>query len=127
MQKHGVVVATDALFLSDAFKRLIDRADGVEVVGEAAHLATLLTIIKATRAQWALLFLPSETSRAPIVDTLLAEAPWLRVLVVSRNGAEVSMHWMETHDRVLPISTAEELVDMLASETQLGALHQVEE
>jgi DNA-binding NarL/FixJ family response regulator len=120
VKPHRIVLAKNARFLSETFKRIIRKTDGIEVVGETADLRLLPSVAEAKKAEWVILFRPLTASLPAILTSLFSAAHSVRVLVVARDGSEITMHWMTAHEQVMqimPISTQEELIDLIRSLT----------
>jgi hypothetical protein len=117
MKPYRVVLTKDARFLSDTFKRLIQKTDGVDVVGETEDLTSLPSLVEVTKADWVILFQRRTSSTHSNVELLLSKAPWIRVLTVAMDGSEVRMSWMTMHNRFCSVSSVEELISILTSDT----------
>lgn len=96
---------------SRAIKANLARQSGVEVIA-AAPCDGLELLLLLRRTEPEVLVIESEPSRAPaLCDVAFGEYPHLRILAVSPDGRNVSLHWLKAESRIVSASALEEIAD----------------
>lgn len=87
------------------------RQPDVEVIAAAPCKGLeLLLLLRKTEPE--VLVIESEPSRAPgLCDLVFGEYPHLRILAVSPDGRNVSLHWLKAESRIVQVSELGDISD----------------
>lgn len=112
-QTRRIILTNGARLLLEMLKRAIDKASGLQVVGEITDLARLPSVIEQTGAQWVIMAFPPEGEMPEMAESLLTAYPSVRIMAVATDGSQVTMKWLESHERTLDGLSLDELIAVL--------------
>lgn len=112
---HRVVLANDSLLLRGMLKRVFSRVPNLEVVGEIADLAKLLTLVESTDPEWAIVPLSPDGSMPDIIDTALKKHSSVHFLGMTTDGSRARMKRIGCRERHLGSLSLKKLIAILTN------------
>jgi DNA-binding NarL/FixJ family response regulator len=116
MSDHRIILADGSRLMREMLKRIFDKADDLEVVGEVTDIKNLPQIIREKQAQWVILSISPDEKAPKWIDAMISEQPNLRVLSVSNDGSEIKIKWHEPHEKRIRGISLEDLITLLQEE-----------
>jgi chemotaxis response regulator CheB len=113
-----IVLAEDAPLLHAMLKRILDKAENVEVVQELHKLDQPPDVLEGARPDWLVLSLSSGEDLPGWVDAYLAQHPNVGILVVAADRGSIRLKWCERHERQLDDPSLGELIHILKGHPQ---------
>jgi hypothetical protein len=118
-----ILLANGSRLLRDVVKRVIEKSDGLEVVGEIAEFGRLAVAIETTKPDWVIYFLSPGSTLPAFIETLMNKNPSMRILEIFVNGGQVKIEWLGLREKQLDNSSLESLTDLLRSNLLDGERH----
>jgi chemotaxis response regulator CheB len=116
MKIRRILLVTEPRLLREMVERVIDKAPGLQVVGEVDNMDNLIPMIEETGADWLVVFLAPD-ERLPVgVQEVLTSHPSVRVLAIASDGSQIEMNWVEFHAKALDRLNLDELLSVLSNE-----------
>jgi chemotaxis response regulator CheB len=116
MKIRRILLVTEPRLLREMVERVIEKAPGLQVVGEIDDMTDLVPMIEETGADWLVVFLAPDEELPAGVQELLTSHPSVRVLVFASDGSQIEMKWVEFHAKALDRINLEELISVLSNE-----------
>lgn len=113
MQLSQVVLANEPRLLRGMLKRVIAKAPGLQVVGEATDPAKLSSMIRQTGARWVIVSLWPEGLLPGSLEALLAEHASVSILGVAADGSQARIKRHESPEEVLHSLSLARLIAIL--------------
>jgi chemotaxis response regulator CheB len=116
MKIRRILLLTEPRLLREMVERVIDKAPGLQVVGEVDNMDNLIPMIEETGTDWLVVFLAPD-ERLPVgVQDVLTSHPSVRVLAIASDGSQIEMNWLEFHAKALDRLNLDELLSVLSNE-----------
>ena len=116
MAEHRIILADGSRLLREMLKRIFEKSDDLEVVGEVTDIKNLPHLIREKKAQWVILSTPPEESVPRWIETIISEQPEVRFLSVSNDGSEIKIKWYEPHEKIIKGLSLQDLITILQEE-----------
>jgi DNA-binding NarL/FixJ family response regulator len=116
MAEHRIILADGSRLLREMLKRIFEKSDDLEVVGEVTDIKNLPHLIREKKAQWVILSTPPEESVPRWIETIISEQPEVRFLSVSNDGSEIKIKWYEPHEKIIKGLSLQDLITILQAE-----------
>jgi chemotaxis response regulator CheB len=116
MKIRRILLVTEPRLLREMVERVIEKAPGLEVVGEIDNMADLVPMIEETGADWLVVFLPPDEQLPVGFQEILTTHPSIRVLAFASDGSQIEMKWVEFHAKALDRINLDELISVLSNE-----------
>jgi DNA-binding NarL/FixJ family response regulator len=113
MSTQMIVLVNESRLLRGILKRAIERDPDLHVVTEVDDYTKVSSVIENADIDWIVLALHPQESIPDVIDVVLRDQPDLRCLVMSTDGSQVQMRWIETHDTSLNEKSLDELLTIL--------------
>jgi AmiR/NasT family two-component response regulator len=110
-----IVLADGSRLLHEMLRRILDKADNMEVIEEVHDLADLPPSIRDLEADWVIMSLPFDADTPEWVDEYLADHPYVGLLVLSSDSSRIRMKWTERHEQELDDPSLGDLIQILGS------------
>jgi chemotaxis response regulator CheB len=119
MAMTRVILITQPRLLCEMLKRVLAKAENIEVVGEISSISELDSALQKIQIDWVIFFPNPEEDFTRTLRPIFLEHPSLRVLVVANDGSRVTMRWVEFHEKPLERLKIDELVALLGTDQNL--------
>ena len=96
-----IILAAEAGLLREMLRHVITRSPHLQIVGEAATRAQLLTMVKRTDAEWVIVSLLPGGKLPDAAGAALALRPSLAILGITSDASQVKMGWTELNTRTI--------------------------
>jgi DNA-binding NarL/FixJ family response regulator len=116
MAEHRIILADGSRLLREMLKRIFEKSDDLEVVGEVTDIKNLPHLIREKKAQWVILSTPPEESVPRWIETIISEQPEVRFLSVSNDGSQIKIKWYEPHEKIIKGLSLQDLITILQEE-----------
>jgi DNA-binding NarL/FixJ family response regulator len=113
MEMHRVVLAHDSRLLRGMLRHVIDKAPGLEVVGEISDLRLLLSTVEKKHAHWAIVALSRDGRVPEITDRVLDRCSSVKILAVTIDGSLAKIKRVARREQILGHISLEELISLL--------------
>ncbi|MGE5249196.1 MAG: hypothetical protein ACM3QS_03190 [Bacteroidota bacterium] len=113
MPSQRIVLADGSRLLNEMLRRILDKAENMEVVQEVHDLEEYPPSIQDLDADWVIMSLPFDADMPEWVDGYIAAHPYVGFLVFSADNSRIRMKWTETHEQELDDPTLSELIEVL--------------
>jgi DNA-binding NarL/FixJ family response regulator len=116
MAEHRIILANGSRLLREMLRRIFDKADDLEVVGEVTDINKLPHMIREKNAQWVIFSTPPEENAPRWIEAIISEQPDVRFLSVSNDGSEIKIKWYEPHEKIIRGLSLQDLITILQEE-----------
>jgi DNA-binding NarL/FixJ family response regulator len=116
MSEHRIILADGSRLLREMLKRIFEKAEDLEVVGEVIDIKNLPHMIQEKKAQWVILSTPPEENAPRWIEAIISEHPDVRFLSVSNDGSEIKIKWYEPHEKTIRGLSLQDLITILQEE-----------
>jgi DNA-binding NarL/FixJ family response regulator len=116
MAEHRIILADGSRLMREMLKRIFEKSDDLEVVGEVTDIKNLPHLIREKKAQWVILSTPPEESVPRWIETIISEQPEVRFLSVSNDGSQIKIKWYEPHEKIIKGLSLQDLITILQEE-----------
>lgn len=113
MKKKSIILVDNSPLVSGMLRRVIDDVGDLEIVAEVEDISQYPAIAKQMQAGWTILLIDPDEEVPQIVEQVLSRQPAMRLLVMSVDGSQVRMKWIEPHEISLNDRSLEELLGIL--------------
>ena len=113
MAEHRIILADGSRLLREMLKRIFEKSDDLEVVGEVTDIKNLPHLIREKKAQWVILSTPPEESVPRWIETIISEQPEVRFLSVSNDGSQIKIKWYEPHEKIIKGLSLQDLITII--------------
>jgi chemotaxis response regulator CheB len=96
-----VLLADGSRLLREMLRRVIEKTEGLRVVAEVERTDRLVEEIKEYHPDWLILFQRTLQTMPDVIEHLLQENRDLRIAILSANGDQLRIKWIEYHDETL--------------------------
>jgi chemotaxis response regulator CheB len=96
-----IILVHNSRLLLGILRRVIEKADHLEVVGEMASLQYLNEKMGEANPDWVILNDEQGERNLEIINELMKTHPSVRFLTVNTEGSQVRMRWLEPHEKNL--------------------------
>jgi DNA-binding NarL/FixJ family response regulator len=118
MHTKRIILADGSRLLREMLRRVLYKADNLEVVQELDDYEKLPSAIETFNPEWVIISLPSNHVILDWVDHYLTTRPSVRFLAVSTDGSKIKMKWLEPHEEDLSDLTLKDLIEILENDPQ---------
>ena len=101
MQPKKILLADHARITHEMLRRIIRKTPQLQLVGETNQWPNLIDMVDETEADWVIFTTSPDQETNKIVEKLLSEYPYLRIIVMQGDGSDVHLIWMALQDRYL--------------------------
>lgn len=108
-----IVLADGSRLLHEMLRRILSKAENMEVIEEVHDLADLPPSMRDLDTDWVIMSLPFDADTPEWVDEYLADHPYVRFLVLSSDSSRIRMKWTETHEQELEDPSLGDLIQIL--------------
>jgi chemotaxis response regulator CheB len=116
MKIRRILLVTEPRLLREMVERVIEKAPGLQVVGEIENLDNLVPMIEMTGADWLVIFLAPDEKLPAGIQELLIIASCCTGLAIASDGSQVEMNWVEFHAKALDRLNLDELISVLSND-----------
>lgn len=114
MQK--IIVADKNRLLREMLTKAISRNQNLSIVNILDSHDQLYEIAKKKQTDWVILTLPNDQDDLPLeVKEILVNFPDVGVLVVSPDGRQIRVKWLEVHEQILDGIDFDDLIKLLSA------------
>lgn len=113
MKKKSIILVDNSPLVSGMLRRVIDDVGDLEIVAEVEDISQYPAIAQQMQAGWTILLIDPDEEVPQIVEQVLSQQPAMRLLVMSVDGSQVRMKWIEPHEISLNDRSLEELLGIL--------------
>jgi DNA-binding NarL/FixJ family response regulator len=113
MRSSRVVVAMESRLLRGMLCRAIGNAPGLQIVGEVADSAALLSTVHATDAGWVIVPMWPDGRLPEGLKSLLATHPAICLLGMADDGSQAKIRCAGCADRILDRLSLDDLIAAL--------------
>jgi hypothetical protein len=113
METHRIVLAHDSRLLRGMLRHAIDKAPGLEVVGEISDLKLLLSTVEKKDPHWAITSLSRDGRVPEIADRVLDECSSVSILAVAIDGSLAKVKGVARREQILGCLSLEQLISVL--------------
>lgn len=118
MQTKRIILADGSRLLREMLRRVIYKADHLEVVQEIDDYEELPSAIEQFNPEWVIMSLPSDHVIPGWVDIYITNYPSVRFLAVATDGSKIKMKWLEAHEEDLSDLSLRDLIYLLERDPQ---------
>jgi DNA-binding NarL/FixJ family response regulator len=118
MRPIKVILADGSRLPRELLKRVIEKTEGLQVILEVDQLDHIEETVDLTTPDWLIVPLPSVIEIPDSLERLIQRYPHLRVAVVSVDGDQVRMKWVEHHDESLHDLSWNDLIGIFRSKVE---------
>lgn len=116
MQRKRIILANDTHFFRDAFRRVIEKKSGLQVIREVKDLADLPSAVQETPADWVIISLPNDGKISKPVEKLLIENPFIHMIAVAKDGSRIRVEWMENKEKEVENLSLDDFIEIFESD-----------
>lgn len=120
MQRKRIILANDTHFFRDAFRRVIEKKPGLQVIREVNDLADLPSAVRETQPDWIIISLPKNGKISTPVGKILIDNPLLHIVAVATDGSRIRVEWMEHKEKDVENLTLDDFINIFESAPQYG-------
>jgi len=113
-----VILANGSRLLREILHRLIDKADGLEVVQEIPNHEELPSAIERFGPEWVIVSLPSSNGRYNWIDTCMAQYPSVRFVLFAPGNSGIKMKWQTSYEEDLTNLSLKDFIHVLEKDLQ---------
>lgn len=113
MQVRRVILANESRLLRGMLKHAIDKAPGLEVVGEIADVTMLPSAVERTHPHWAVVSLSPDGGVPEIADRVLSRDSSVSILAVTVDGSLAKVKRVARPEQILGRLSLEQLISIL--------------
>jgi DNA-binding NarL/FixJ family response regulator len=113
MKLQQIILANEPPLLRRLLRRALDKAPGLQVVGEIAELTELRDAVEQTDPQWMVVSLWQQGRLPDAIKSILAEHPSINVMGMATNGSAIAIKRAEFPERPLRNLTLSDLIAVL--------------
>lgn len=114
-QKKRIILANDSHFFRDAFRRVLEKKPGLQIICEVKELADLPSIVQKTDPHWIIISLPSNGQISEPVERLLIDYPTIHILAVAIDGSRIRVEWMEHKEKEVENLSLDDFIEFFES------------
>jgi DNA-binding NarL/FixJ family response regulator len=115
-EPRTILLVDGSRLLREMLRRVIDKTEGLRVVAEVEQADQLVETIKEYHPDWLILFQHTLRGMPGVIEHLLQENRDLQIAILSTNGKQARMKWIEYHDKALQDLTWSSLSQSLREE-----------
>jgi DNA-binding NarL/FixJ family response regulator len=116
--KQRIILVNNSRLMRDMLKRVISKAEGLEIVSDLDDLAEFPEAVKRMEADWAIVLLPPDEGIPDLVEQVINEQPSMRFLLMGVDGSHARIKWNEPHEVPLDKKNLQELLALLQTDRQ---------
>jgi DNA-binding NarL/FixJ family response regulator len=120
MEIHRVVLAHDSRLLRGMLRHVIDKAPGLEVVGEISDLGLLVSTVEKKNPHWAIVSLSRDGRVPEMADRVLDRCSSVSILAVTIDGSLAKIKGVARREQTLGHPSLEMLISVLV-ENSVGS------
>jgi chemotaxis response regulator CheB len=113
LEVQRVILVHNSRLLLGILKRVIEKAEHLEVVGEMVNLHNLDEKMWETNPDWIIINDEQYEKNPEQINDLMNSHSSIRFLTVNTEGSRVKMRWLETHEKNLSGLSLEEILKVL--------------
>jgi hypothetical protein len=113
MPEQRIVLATTSRLLRDMLRRILHKAEDLEVLGEVTDLRDLHAVIENSRPAWVILSLPYDERFPGWVESYVVQHPSVRFLAIASDGSKIKMKWLQIREQELNGLSLRDLLGIL--------------
>jgi len=118
MATKRVILANGSRLLREILRRVISKADNLEVVQEIVDQAELPSAIEGFDPEWVILSLPSNTREPEGISAYAAEYPSVRFILLSSDNRRITMRWQASSEEDLTNLSVKDFIHILEKDLQ---------
>lgn len=117
-QNKRIILANDSHFFRDAFRRVLEKKPGLQIICEVKDLTELPSVVQKTDPDWIIISLPSNGKISEPVERLLIEYPNIHILAVAIDGSRIRVEWMEHKEKEVENLSLDDFIEFFESYPQ---------
>lgn len=118
MSTKRVILANGSRLLRELLRRVISKADHLEVVQEIGDQADLPSAIERFEPEWVILSLPPESHEPEGMPAYAAEYPSVRFILISFDNRRITMRWQASVEEDLTNLSVRDFIHILEKDLQ---------
>jgi chemotaxis response regulator CheB len=115
MHEQRIVLANSSRLVRDMLKRILIKAENLEVVREVVDQKELPSVIEHTLPEWVILSLSVDNGVPAWVDGFMVSHPSVRFMALAADGSKIKLKWLEVHEQELNGLSLKDLLKILES------------
>ena len=116
MQRKRIILANDTHFFRDAFRRVIEKNSGLQVIRDVKDFADLSSAVQETHADWVIVSLPNDGKISKPIEKIFIENPFIHLLAVAEDGSRIRVEWMEHKEKEMENLSLYDLIELFESD-----------
>lgn len=113
--KSRVILVNDSLLMQSMFKRVLEKSNRIEIVGEV-DLRDLEHMMQKTNTDWVIINTVQNKNDVEEINDLMGAHPSVRFLIVTADASQVQMKWFELSEMNLSGLSLAEILKVLVEE-----------
>lgn len=118
MATKRVILANGSRLLREMLRRVINKADGLEVVQEIPNHEELPSAIERFSPEWVILSLPFNNGGHSWIDTCISQHPSVRFILLSPENSSIKMKWQRSYEEDLTNLSLKDFIHVLEKDLQ---------
>ena len=117
METYRIVLATQTHLLHEMLKLVMDKAPGLEIVGETEQIDEISDLVEKTHPNWIIVSLPPNNGIPQSLIELLNKEPMMAVLAISDDAARFKVKWPDQPEAIFDGVSLETMISILNKQT----------
>ena len=118
MSTKRVILANGSRLMREAFRRVIDKADRLEVLPEFPEPQDLPAVIERVEPEWVFFSSPWEGESGPLLNSYLSRYPSVRFVVISPDHNHIELRSQAADGKDLTHLSLDEFLYVLDRDLQ---------
>lgn len=114
--KKRIILANDSQFFRDAFRRVLEKKPGLEIICDVEDLSVLPSIVQKNNPDWVIVSLPNDGAISKPIEKLLIDYPTILLLAVALDGSRIRVEWMEHKEEETENLSLEDFIEIFESD-----------
>jgi DNA-binding NarL/FixJ family response regulator len=119
METYRIVLATQAHLLHGMLKQVLEKAPGLEVVGETEQTDEIIDLVEKIHPNWVIVSLPPNDEIPQSLIELLTKEPMMAVMAISDDATRFKVKWPDQPEAIFAGVSLETMISILNEQTIL--------
>ena len=117
METYQIVLATQTHLLHEMLKLVLEKAPGLEIVGETEQIDEVFDLVEKTHPNWIIVSLPPNGEIPQIINKLLDKETVMAVMAISDDAARFKVKWPDQPEAIFDGVSLETMISILNEQT----------
>jgi DNA-binding NarL/FixJ family response regulator len=113
-----VILANNSRLLRETLRRVINRADNLEVVHELPNHEELPSAIERFDPEWVIVTIPYNNGAYGWINDCMADYPSVRFILLSPDNSSIKMKWQTSYEEDLTNLSVKDFIHILEKDLQ---------